>query len=246
MRARYDLCPDCKVRLVQDHGNAKRCERCAEARRQQPHHAMTPQQVRHALALRGKMSRAAIAQRVGVSLPSIFRLGRELGISFALVRSPDYARLIERVNAYYVKHGRAATQKRFPDVRVRSIVERYPHAPRQVRWTGKQIVQAARMAGLVSMERQARIFNRPNAHAGAIQSLWMKRFRHGGANIHGVSKHAARALLRPGYPTVDTVTWSRGCCPARQTSFATRYGPWQTSSAGCSKRRTHGAPSWRC
>jgi AcrR family transcriptional regulator len=207
MRSRYDLCPDCKVRLVKDHWNAKRCTVCAEVRATWPTGKLTSAQARQAMALRGKMKRADIAKRLGVSVPSLYRFGRDEGISFALVRSPEYVRLVERVSRYYERHGRKATEKRFPDVRVRSIIERYPHAPRQIRWTGEQIIQAAKMAGLVSMERQAKIFNRPGTNQGAIRSLWTKRFRLAGGNIHGVSNHTARALLRPGYPAIRTQFW---------------------------------------
>jgi hypothetical protein len=208
MRTRYDLCPDCKVRLVKDHWNAKRCGPCAKMRVSRPHHAMTPAQVRQALALRGKCTRKEVARRVGVTDVAINRLGRELGVSFSAKPYSTNPGLVARVAAYYARHGRQATQKRFPDVCVRSIVERYPHRPRQARWTDEQIVQAARMAGLVSAKRQAEMFNRPNAREGSIKSLWAKRFGRGGAHIHGLSKHAARALLRPGFPTVATQFWA--------------------------------------
>lgn len=208
MRRRHDLCPDCQVRLVRDHWNAKRCGPCAKARVKRPHHAMTPAQVRHALALRGQCPRKEVARRVGVTDVAINRLGRELDLSFSAKPYSTNPLLVAQVTAHYARHGRPATEKRFPNINVRSIVERYPHRPRQTRWTDDQIVQAARMAGLVSAKRQAELFNRPNAHEGSIKALWMKRFGAGGAHIHGFSKHAARALLRPGFPTVKTQFWA--------------------------------------
>jgi hypothetical protein len=226
MRTRYDLCPDCRVRLVRDHRNAKRCAPCAEARVRRPHHALTPAQVKRALHLRGKYPRRELARRVGVTDVAINRLGRELGLSFSAMPYAANPKLVARVTAYYAKPGRAATQKRFPEVKVRSIFERYSSGLRQIRWTDKQVVQAARMAGLVSMERQARIFNRPNAHAGAIKSLWVKRFRLGGAHIHGISRHSAKALLRSGYPTVATQFWETRQRRGDNSSFTRHIVLW--------------------
>jgi hypothetical protein len=226
MRSRYDLCPDCRVRLVQEHGNAKRCAPCAKARVQRPHHAMTPAQVRHALRLRGKYQKKEVARLVGVPWGSLSRLGRELGVSFSAMPYAANPALVARVTAYYAKHGRRATEKRFPEVSVRYIIERYPHRPRQVRWTGEQIVQAARMAGLVSKERQAKLFKRPNAQRGSITSLWMKRFGHGGANIHGISQWGAKALLLPGYPTVMTQFWETRQRAGDGASFTRQLVLW--------------------
>lgn len=228
---RLELCPSCKQELVQQHHNAKWCAVCAAERRKKPPSSLTPAQVRKALKLRGTMLKDDVAKAVGVSRAAITRLGRERGVSFSAMPYATNPKLVARVIAHYDKHGRIATQKRFPDVSVRAIVEHYGRGrqPRQVRWTDEQIVAAARMAGIVSMERQAEIFGRPGAHKGSIRSLWIKRLKVAGGGIHGMSAHTARHLLRPGFPVVTTQFWNtrRGSSEfSRQIVLWCDMGPW--------------------
>lgn len=206
-------CPLCHKRPKKVHANAKWCGVCARKLVKKPRSNMTPAQVSRALRLRGKLKREEVARRVGVSAATIGRLGRELGLSFASVAHTYRAApgLIEAVTAYYSKHGKVKTQKKFPNVKIRSIVERYPCEPRQIRWTDDQIVDAARMAGLIPMARQAKIFNRPNARVGSIRSLWVKRMKMGGGSLHGLRPWQAQAILRPGYPVIRMGYWNRRC-----------------------------------
>jgi hypothetical protein len=142
----------------------------------------------------GKVERSEIARRLGTSLPNVRRYCRDEGISLAVTYYPDDVR--EEVCRYYVKHGKVKTQKRFPNVKVRSIVERYNvYGRRQIRWTGPQLMDAARFAGIISLEAQAQYFKRPRAHAGSIRSLWMKRFGQSGGSLHGLKRQLAMQLM---------------------------------------------------
>lgn len=51
------------------------------------------------------------------------------------------------------------------------------------------------MAGLISPKAQARYFNRPNAHAGSIKSLWIKKFGIGGCSVNGMVHSYAIELV---------------------------------------------------
>lgn len=147
----------------------------------------------------GKMSREDIAEQMGVSLASLKRAfpGVRLAYFNRYVINPQ---LVRQVCVYYERHGKRATQERFPEVRVRSVVERYKQfRPRQVRWTDEQIIEAARMAGLVSYRAQAKYFNRPRANEGSIQALWQKRFGFGDGCINGLVKWHAKPLIRGGH-----------------------------------------------
>lgn len=141
------------------------------------------------------MMQRELAEHIGCSRSNLIRWASANKISLdAHSYKPEVK---AAVLSFYEMHGRRATEKAFPDVSVRSIVERNygAFAPRQLRWTDKQIIEAARMAGLVSFKAQARYFNRPNANEGSIKSLWMKRFGHGSSNINGMPHWYARSLV---------------------------------------------------
>ena len=167
---------------------------------------LTPEQDRLARRLAGTMYYQLLAKRVGVSRSTIMRWAHYNSVNVnALAYKPE---VVEAVCAYYEKHGKEATQKRFPNVRVRSIVERHKdYRPRQIRWTNKQIIEAAKMAGVVSFEGQAKFFNRPNANAGSIKYLWHKRFKFGMQTIHGMSAHLAKDLVTKDCPYVASRFW---------------------------------------
>jgi hypothetical protein len=127
------------------------------------------------------------------------RYGREHKISFATesgsckyIRNPM---LIKEVIDYYVKNGKIATAKKFPRISIRSIIERYAHAPRQTRWTSAQLLDLLKMAGLISFPAQAKYFNRPNANTGSITSVWFKKFRYKYRNIHGLPNEVVKRLV---------------------------------------------------
>lgn len=141
------------------------------------------------------MMQRELAEHLGVSRTNLIRWASQSGVSLdAHSYKPE---VVARVLAYYEQHGKTRTQEAFPDVSVRSIVERNYGAfrPRQIRWTDAQIIEAARMAGLVSPRAQAKYFNRPNAHEGAIKSLWMKRFGFGAGSLNGMAHWQAKELV---------------------------------------------------
>lgn len=207
-------CPVCRRRPVTAHRNSKYCAQCRAVRRKRPVGNVASWQARLLLRLRGTMTRDELADVVGLSRATVFRFGRDLGLSFR--REMYTPELRAEVIAHYEQHGGPATEEAFPNVRVRSIVERNAYEPRQIRWTDAQIVEAARMAGLVSMKRQAKLFNRPNADVGSIKSLWMKRFGMSGGQLHGLSNWMAKEILEPGYPVLQTEFWQTRV-PGRRT-----------------------------
>lgn len=136
-----------------------------------------------------------LAELVGTSKANLQRWNRQnakLDLN-ALAYKPGVVRAVCR---HYEQHGRAATQEAFPDVKVRSIVERFRiFKPRQVRWTSEQIADAAKMAGLVSLKAQAKYFNRPFANEGSVKSLWAKRLGSKAASVNGMAQWQARFLV---------------------------------------------------
>lgn len=201
-------CLKCKSRpRISEHHNAKWCAVCRKYLLSRPAGTMTREQRIEAKSLIGKMDRREIAEHLGVSLANLKRSLRGVRLAFHnhLYANPE---LVKDVCRYYEKHGRKKTEKQFPDVKVRSIVERYKQfKPRQIRWTNEQIIELAKMSGLVSMTDQAKHFNRPRARAGSIQSFWMKRMGFGGGSIHGLSKHIAKQIATKDCPYIKTRFW---------------------------------------
>jgi AraC-like DNA-binding protein len=193
-------CIDCGSPRAK-HFNAKYCLGCRALRRRRPAHRLTKAQAAEVERLRGTLFRWQIAEHVGVSGAAVARYLREAGLDS---NARDYPQAtVAAVCAVYETLGIRRTQELFPDVVVRSIVERHKeYAPRQVRWRDPQIIEAARMAGLVSANAQARYFGRPNAYSGSIGSLWDKHFGCAPRDINGLSAHLVWRLTRPGVPAV--------------------------------------------
>lgn len=155
-----------------------------------------------------------MAGKLGTSVSNIKRSLRGVSIWFKNGKYKNNPQLVRQVLAHYSRHGKASTVKAFPSVNVKCIVDRPAYygvkvKPRQIRWKESELILAAKMAGLVDGERQARIFNRPGANEGSIRSLWVKRFGHGGGNIHGMSEWMAKRICKPGYPLLKTRVWSK-------------------------------------
>ena len=194
-------CLDCEASLQGRHPNARYCRACAEDRKRQPPSNLTAAQGEQLPLWRKRLTRSAMAERLGVSRATVNRYFREQGIGSNALRYPR--EVVETVLAVYVQHGRIRTQELFPEVQVRSIVERYNppnNVLRQVPWKEHEIIEAARMAGLVSANAQARYFNRPNAFDGSILALWNKVFQCAPSHVNGLGVHLAFRLVRPGSP----------------------------------------------
>lgn len=207
------ICPSCEKRPMQKHHNSKWCLRCALERRKRPLGRLTSKQRAFAIRHRADMPFLDICKKLKSSPSNVKRSCRGVRFCFKNGKLRNNPQLIRKVLDYYSANGWHLTVKAFPDVRIKSIIHRAEYygqtlKPRQIRWKNSEIVLAARMAGLVEGKRQARIFNRPGANEGSIKSLWMKKFGHGGGNIHGMSEWMARRILRPGYPVLKTRMWS--------------------------------------
>lgn len=168
---------------------------------------MTREQVAEAKLLVGKMPREEIAQTVGVSLANLKRSMRGVRLNYYnhLRARPD---LVKEVCKYYEKHGRRETEKRYPKLKIRSIVERYKdYKPRQIRWTDEQICELVKMGGIISYRHQWRFFKRPNAYEGSTKSFWMKRMSFSGGGIHGLSHWIAKEITTGDCPYICTEFW---------------------------------------
>lgn len=197
------VCVRCQAAPKQSHRNAKYCLACRAEYVRRPRSTLTPEQGALVARWTGTLSRTEIAQRLGVSRANVLRYIREHGV---YGRSDAYPpAVVEAVLRVYEQappgQGKREVERLFPGVRVDCITERHrDFAPRQIRWTGAQQIEAARMAGLVSAAAQAQFFGRPNAHEGSIKSLWAKRFQCAPMDVNGLSGHLAFRIARAGVP----------------------------------------------
>lgn len=202
-------CVLCGTRFTPSHWNRKKCDECRTTFYNTGY--LTPAQERTVRRFAGKIYIHELAAKVGVSKPTLVRWARRTKVSLNALKYTD--RVVKEVCEYYVQHGRHKTQKRFPDVNVRSVVERYlaglTDERRQVRWTPAQLIRLVKMAGLVSFSRQAERFGRPGAHAGSVKSAWTKRFKVGSANINGLSYWTARGYVTKACPFYETDFWEK-------------------------------------
>lgn len=212
MAAPLALCVECQQRPRRNaHANTKYCAPCQQQRLRTPRSRVTAAQGVQIVALRDQLPRWQIAERVGITLAQLNRYLREQNLtSNARNYPPD---VVQTVCATYAALGERKTQDLFPDVVVRSIVERHKdYAPRQVRWTGEQALEAVRMAGLVSHTAQARYFGRPNAFEGSIKSFWAKQMACAPKDVHGLGYTVAWQLATAGTPAT-LVTQAAQSCP---------------------------------
>ena len=196
------LCLECQAQPRRTpHANTKYCEACAVALRHRPPANITATQEALIRQLRGSMIRRELAQHVGISQAQLHRYLTAEGLdSNARDYPPD---VVTTVCLTYQALGTRETQALFPDVRVRSIVDRHKnYAPRQIRWTAEQQRELVRMAGLVSHTAQARYFHRPNAYGGSIKSFWAKGACCAPRDVNGLGAWTAWQVATPGVPAV--------------------------------------------
>jgi hypothetical protein len=206
------LCRECQVRPRRNgHGHTLYCEPCRQHLLRHPRSRVTAGQAQQILALRDTLPRWQIAERVGISHAQLNRYLAEQGLRS---NARDYPPgVVAAVCATYAALGKRRTQDLFPDVVVRCIIERHKdYAPRQIRWTGVQALEAVRMAGLVSHTAQVRYFGRPNAFEGSIKKFWARVVGCAPSDIHGLGFHVAWPLATAGTPAT-LVTQAAQSCP---------------------------------
>lgn len=193
-------CADCPADITSLHLNRKYCAPCQRERRRHPRSGVTLEQGARIRQLLGTMYRHEIAAAVGVSQTQLNRYLREHGLHSNFRDYPPD--VVHAVCTAYSALGKGKTQELFPDVVVRCVIERYykrhDYAPRQLRWTGEQLIDAARMAGLVSANAQARYFHRPLAYEGSIKKLWIRWFQCAPTAVHGLPLYTAWQIVLPG------------------------------------------------
>lgn len=110
--------------------------------------------------------------------------------------------VVKKVCAMYNERGLKETQEAFPDVKVYCIVHkkfsrhRKYLRPRQSRWTDEQLIELAKMGGLISYKDQARFFDRPRAGVQSINEAWRKRFSTSSFNVNGLTTQEVSRVVR--------------------------------------------------
>lgn len=164
---------------------------------------MTDEQIEKAKRLAGKISREEIAERLGVSVPTLKRKCK--GVSFTQKKLFPFKtdkKLREKIIADYLRLGRKETQKKYPEVKVRSCIEKYllGQKPKQTPWSHRERLQLLQLAGLLSAEKQAKLISRKGLTSSSIKSAFIKQFGIPQQSINGMKKHTVKQFLKNSCP----------------------------------------------
>lgn len=195
-------CNLCQKYFNATHLNQKYHRQCAATLRKKPKGRLTAEQVAIVEQLAGTMYIKDLAKKIGTSDSNLDRWARDNDFNINALKYRKNT--INEVCEFYGQHGKIKTQEKFPNVRVRSIVERYYNGdPRQIPWTDQQLVDLARIANFASASDQAKFFNRPRAKEGAISSVWIKRYGMYPGNLHGWYKERAKNFVTKDCPFIE-------------------------------------------
>lgn len=201
MTVTNNLCLNCKKSTKnKTHKNTKYCEPCRVLLRKRPIGRLTLKQEKMARRLAGTIYYEKLAKKIGISRSRFSRWARRNGVSLNAHKTKESC--IKEVCSYYELNGRKATAKKFPNINIRSIVERYKsYKPRQVRWEFSKKLDAIRFSGFISDDAIAKYVNRPRAHAGSIKSLWCRHLNLPGyKSFHGLPENLSRVIALKSCP----------------------------------------------
>lgn len=205
MKNKVKTCDHCKCEISDPHFNRKRCEPCAVLIRKRPLGKLNKKQSEYLIKNAGIIPLKKIAKTIKTSYSTAKRFAFHNKIKTFV---PRYSKQqIDTVIKFYEIHGKTKTEKKFKNFKIRSIVERYEHKKRCVRWTEKEIVQLLKLSCFVSFEKQALLFNRPRANAGSIVSVWAKRIKSSPVLTNGLPKSKARLFVTNKCPFIKLKTF---------------------------------------
>jgi hypothetical protein len=193
------LCVFCKKnKKVSDHANAKYCKKCNEMiRLKKACPSATREDVLAIKKLAGKITTKQIAVEIGADKNKVKTIARQHKISLkSFAKHQKNPLRTKQVIDFYERYGLQEAKKQFPEIRVRSIIERYPHRRRQEKWQAKKIIEAVKMSGIVSPGEIAKRLARPRANAGSITSLFQKRLKIKPTYCNGLPFEMAKKIIK--------------------------------------------------
>ena len=184
------FCKKCNKIKIRGHFNKKYCSVCRKDLRERPKGNLTKEQILYAKKNAGVKTRSQIAKDLKTSISSLKRSCKN--VSFNNPKQKKYKsnpNLVNSILRYYEKHGRKKTQEKFPNEKIRSVVEYYrdQFEPRNKKWTNNEFLELNKMAGIISFKDQALFLKRPGANKGSIISIWTRRNKAKQGLINGVS-----------------------------------------------------------
>jgi hypothetical protein len=200
------ICNFCKKNKKSTlHPNCKYCNKCKLFLRKKPRHNLSNNQQKIVDKYAGKITRKQICAKARCSETSLKRYADEKGYdlkSFAIHKRNHET--VKKVLDFYKTHTLPETQKKFKNIRVRSITEHYGDNVKQTKWVDAEIIKVVKMAGLLSLEKQAFLLKRLNSNAGGIRSFWSKKQNAKAKNINGLPKGIAYDLVKKDIPFITT------------------------------------------
>lgn len=138
-----------------------------------------------------------IAKTIGASRTSIIRFACQEKVSFKRKKYSDELR--KQVIAYYEEHGMKKTESEFPEVNVKGLLSTSTYKLRHTIWRRGAVIEAAKMAGILSLRDQAKLIGNPNTKARGVRAMW-QRMGMQGSHLHGLHPYGALLLLKSSVP----------------------------------------------
>ena len=109
--------------------------------------------------------------------------------------------LIEEVLAYYKNEGPQKTREAYPDLKLRSIIEKYGKGiqPHNRKWTNDEILEVIKLSGIFNAKKTASIFKRKKATEKSINKVW-HRLKCKPTQILGLPKYKGHLFVKKSCP----------------------------------------------
>lgn len=150
---------------------------------------------RDIIALAGTMTRKEIADSLRTSRATVNRCLRDNGIKTGQPKQYPIE-IREAVIAFYATHNKYETQKQFPGVRVRSIIERYETKAKQKFWTFEEDLKAISMLTETSTAQIAKVLKR--GEKSAIKRI-SRKYNISPKHLNGMAYRLCKHVMNSDY-----------------------------------------------
>lgn len=150
---------------------------------------------RDIIALAGTMTREEIANSLRTSRATVNRCLRDNGIKTGQPKQYPIE-IREAVIAFYATHNKYETQKQFPDVRVRSIIERYETEAKQNFWTFEEELKVLSM---VTEKSTASIAKELKRGPASVNKMLRLRYNVSPKHLNGIAYRLCKHVLSSDY-----------------------------------------------
>ena len=150
---------------------------------------------RYIIDLAGKFTREEIANKLGTSRSTVNRCLKKNNIKTGQPKSYPI-NIRNAVINFYASHTLKETQKQFPNVKVRSIIERYTTLEKQNYWTFEEELKAISMLSEKSTAEISKILGRGKR---AVSKRIQRNYQIAPKHLNGIAYRLCKHVLRSNF-----------------------------------------------